>query len=199
MQVSKFSVFDDVTLWLKMATVKLFCCCVIYCDFFTIRYSVVLLFYSFSIRFNVMLCLIFKNSFYLTGLRIQLRWHRLLMPLAKSFTRPSAIKPYILLLCHMIDTWLTKFRIDRIRVLFQKGVRFVCLNRYVQIDRKQFGQSEQIEIVRFSQKNKIQSLFMVKHFLIFCFRKSLMILTCTSLNWSHLPNAKTATNWNCVN
>ena len=61
-----------------------------------------------------------------------------------------------------VDTWLTEFRIDRIsdwpnfgltkfridRISdwpnprgFTKGVHFVCLNRFVQIDRKPFGQS----------------------------------------------------------
>ena len=47
----------------------------------------------------------------------------------------------------MVDTWLTEFLIDRISEWpnprgFTKGVRFVCLNRYIQIDQKPFGQSE---------------------------------------------------------
>ena len=41
---------------------------------------------------------------------------------------------------------------------FTKGVRFVCLNRYVQVDRKPFGQSE-IWSIRVLQKTKNKHFF----------------------------------------
>ena len=54
---------------------------------------------------------------------------------------------------------------------FTKGVRFVCLNRYIQVDQKPFGQSEirSIRVLRSSCLQKIstnQGKFMLKFYFV---------------------------------